>query len=204
MSVQTSDKPIELLPYPTGPLRELLKLPQLVFRLGLGNILHFTHIMILTTRGRKTGLPRHAAIEYRRHGSKYYVVSAWGTRPHWFQNLLADPLVTVQQGARTFAAQATVVRDQGEALRVLHLFRRTSPQYYEQLAVRVSGDSRAHDVTRLPEITDQFTIVRLDKVGGALALPPLRADLKWVLPVALTVGLVTLAIIGFAPSQRRS
>ena len=126
-----------LIPYPEGAGRWLLRLPIFGYRLGLGDLLNAGQLMILATRGRKSGLPRYTPIEYRQHGSKYYVVSAWGERPQWFQNLQDCPEVLVQAGRRTFAARAEVVTNSGEALQVnpetVNDFRRLLEQSMRQL-----------------------------------------------------------------------
>src|SRR5689334_14087097 len=99
------DQP-QFIPYPTGVLRLALRMPLTLFRLGLGDLLNALRLLILTTRGRKSAQPRHVAVEYRRHGSKIYMISGWGERPDWYQNMLADPLVTIQLGRHTLSALA--------------------------------------------------------------------------------------------------
>jgi deazaflavin-dependent oxidoreductase (nitroreductase family) len=177
----------QLIPYPQGVGRWLTRFPLLLYRLGLGDFLNAARILVLTTRGRKSGLPRHTPIEYRQHGSKIYIVSAWGTRPHWYQNLLVHARVTVQQGRRQLSANAQVVTNSGEALRALHLFRRTAPFYYDTLIARLSNRQDIAPRT-LPDIAKQITIVRLTPEPDAPTLPPLPANLTWVLPVGLIMG----------------
>jgi deazaflavin-dependent oxidoreductase (nitroreductase family) len=144
--------------------------------------------MVLTTRGRATGMPRHTAIEYRTHGSKLYVVSIWGSRPNWYQNLLASPDVTVQRGGRVYAATAHPVTNSGEALRVLHLFRRRAPGIYDSIIARLS-DRNSIDSRSLHEVTDAFTIVRIEPNGRSLPLPPVPVNRDWMLPAAAFAGL---------------
>src|SRR5690606_8582246 len=118
-------------------------------------LIEAAHIMVLTTRGRTTQLPRHTAIEFRTHGSKLYVVSIWGARPNWYQNLLNNPDVTIQRGGRTYAAKAYLVTNSGEALRVLHLFRRRAPGIYDSIIARLS-DRNSIDSRSLHEVTGAF------------------------------------------------
>jgi deazaflavin-dependent oxidoreductase (nitroreductase family) len=191
-----------LIAYPNQFLRLALRLPILFTRLGLGRLVSASNILILTTRGRKTGRARHTAIEYRRHGSQLYVISAWGERPDWYRNLLADPHVTVQQNGRPFAATASVVDNSGEALRVLHLFRRTAPVVYEAVLARMT-DERARDVNTLPEISPNVTIVRMDEQKAVPPpLPPVRPDLLWLWPTALVALTATAAFVFFTRSRR--
>lgn len=190
------------LPYPVGIARALLRLPVLLYRLGLGYFLSGIPIMILTTRGRVSGQARHTPVEFRQHGTKFYVVSAWGSRPQWFQNLRAAPDVTVQFGPRRFAARATLVEDSGEAARALYLFRKRAPLVYDTLLALLSGASSVNQRT-LPDVSDAFTIVRLDRqANDPLPLAPVEPDLAWVAPAGLVVTLAVTAAVLFARTRR--
>jgi deazaflavin-dependent oxidoreductase (nitroreductase family) len=184
-----------MMPYPKGVLRLVLRFPVQLYRLGLGSLLSVINIMILASQGRKSGLARYAPVEFRRHGSKLYIVSGWGEQPHWFRNLQANPLATVQVGAQTHRVRAHAVQDRAEALRVLNLFRRPMPVIYDTVLERMSTGTI--DPKVLPDISHQFTIMRLDIEQGALAVAPLRRDLAWVLPsmVMLGVGLMSLRLL---------
>lgn len=180
------------LPYPRGPLRWLLRAPIWLYRLGLGAPLGSAHIMVLTTTGRVSGQPRHTAIEFRTHGSKTYLVSAWGERPHWYKNLLAHPVVGVAQGSQRFMARATVVDDASEAARVLYLFRKRAPAIYDALMARLSNAETVSART-VPAITDHFVIVRLEPAPDAAGPAPLQADWRGV-GLALAAGLAGLLL----------
>ncbi|HTE66724.1 MAG TPA: nitroreductase/quinone reductase family protein [Candidatus Binatia bacterium] len=68
-------------------------------------------LMLLTTRGAKTGLERTAIVTYTRDGDRYVIAASKSgapTNPAWFYNLRADPLVTLEAGGETFKAHATV------------------------------------------------------------------------------------------------
>jgi deazaflavin-dependent oxidoreductase (nitroreductase family) len=185
----------ELLPYPRGVVRAVFRAPILLYRMGMGNLVDLFHIFILTTRGRRSGQPRFTPVEYRRHGSKYYVISAWGSRPNWYHNLNDDPIVTIRQGGRVFQARASLVENQSEALLVLHLFRRPNPLLYDIILARV-GNIQAVDPRTLPDLAGQYTIVRFDPQPDHPALPAPPSDLRWMpwmgafLGAALTLALV--------------
>lgn len=183
-----------LFPYPQGVTRQLLHMPVWAYRVGLGVIPDAAQIMVLTTRGRTTGQPRHTAIEYREHGSKIYVISIWSDRPQWYRNLLRDPEVTVQRGSRICAAHAEPVTNSGEALRVLHLFRRRAPGIYDSIIARLS-DRESIDTRSLHEVTDEFTIVRIEPRAGALPLAPVPVSTNWIIPAAL-IGMSLLVFTG--------
>jgi deazaflavin-dependent oxidoreductase (nitroreductase family) len=182
------------LPYPEGAARWLLRSPVLLYRLGLGALANRVHIMILVTRGRTSGLPRYTPVEYRAHGSKTYILSGWGERAHWVQNLRAQPSVVAQQGGAAFGACAEIVTNEGEALRALRLFRRPAPSVYDAVFARMTERDKA-DEHDLIEIARRVTIIRLDPQAVMSDLPPLQSDLGWVLP-ALSVGMVALWVVG--------
>lgn len=65
--------------------------------------------LLLTTRGRKTGLLRRSALFYGRDGDRFLVVASNGGsvyHPLWYLNLLEEPLVEVQVCPEIFSARA--------------------------------------------------------------------------------------------------
>jgi deazaflavin-dependent oxidoreductase (nitroreductase family) len=65
--------------------------------------------LLLTTRGRSSGKLRRTALIYGKDGDRYLVVASNGgsdPHPNWYQNLAADPHVSVQVGDDTFEASA--------------------------------------------------------------------------------------------------
>jgi len=69
-------------------------------------------IIVITTRGNKTGKVRKFALMRVEHGGEYALVASKGGAPHhpvWYYNLVADPeAVTLQDGPEPFDA---VVRE---------------------------------------------------------------------------------------------
>jgi deazaflavin-dependent oxidoreductase (nitroreductase family) len=189
------------IPYPQGVVRQLARLPLLVYRLGLGNLLKPAYIMVLTTRGRKSGKQHHTPVEYRRHGRKIYLISAWGERTDWFQNALAFPWVTIQVGGKIYAAQASRVEDSAEALRALNLFRRIAPARYDTVLSRLIASQV--DASTLPDHSGRFTILRLDTTDENPVLSGLPANLVWLWPLGLS-ALVGAAVIFGVTKFRRS
>jgi len=65
--------------------------------------------LILTTKGRKTGLPRKFALICARDGDNFLVVASKGgapKHPGWYLNVTANPEVSVQFLADRFEARA--------------------------------------------------------------------------------------------------
>jgi deazaflavin-dependent oxidoreductase (nitroreductase family) len=70
-----------------------------------------TEILILFTRGRRSGQQRSHALIFREHDGAYLVVASKGgsdAPPAWFVNLQADPDVEVQIKGDRFPARARV------------------------------------------------------------------------------------------------
>ncbi|MEO0564787.1 MAG: hypothetical protein AAF125_21960, partial [Chloroflexota bacterium] len=61
---RTSAPPRQAFPYPRGALRSLLRAPLFLYRLGLGELLARAHLVVLSTRGRVSGVERQAIVEY--------------------------------------------------------------------------------------------------------------------------------------------
>ena len=74
-----------------------------------GHLFHGAPTLLITTTGRRSGLPRRTALIYGRDGDRYLVVASnagAADHPLWFHNLLAQPRVRVQVGAEVFDAVA--------------------------------------------------------------------------------------------------
>ena len=68
------------------------------YRLGLGWLFGSPlsgWVMVLRTRGRRSGLVRHAPVEYAVVGGRLYCLASFGERTAWLLNLRADPWVEV-------------------------------------------------------------------------------------------------------------
>ncbi len=94
---------------PRPGTRRLYKLinkpPRIAYALGLGPLIGRL-VLLLTTRGRRTGLLRVTPLQYEQIEGKYYVASVFGARADWYQNILADPGVRVRVGRKEFKALA--------------------------------------------------------------------------------------------------
>ncbi|WP_045879844.1 nitroreductase family deazaflavin-dependent oxidoreductase [Pseudofrankia sp. DC12] len=65
--------------------------------------------LLLTTIGRRSGQPRRTALIYGQDGDDYLVIASKGgaaAHPLWYENLLANPDVTLQVRSDSFDATA--------------------------------------------------------------------------------------------------
>jgi deazaflavin-dependent oxidoreductase (nitroreductase family) len=69
------------------------------------------NLVLLTTTGAKSGLPRTSPVGYTRDGERYVLVgsnSGGPTHSAWVANVKTNPEVTVEVGEETFRARATL------------------------------------------------------------------------------------------------
>ena len=143
-------------------------------------------MLVLTTRGKKTGKPRHVMIEHGFLDGKIYVVPGWGHRTQWYRNIAADPHVTVQRRAETFAAEAVPVTGENELTAIFQHFRNTSPMFKPFLKSWGIEDNLQDFLSK----HDRIVGLRLDRKDGSLPLPPLRADLWWIWVILAALGVI--------------
>jgi deazaflavin-dependent oxidoreductase (nitroreductase family) len=68
-------------------------------------------LLLLTTKGAKTGSERTSPLVYSRDGDRFIVIASKGgapTHPAWYHNLRAHPEVTLEVGSEKFRARASV------------------------------------------------------------------------------------------------
>ena len=66
-------------------------------------------LVILTSKGAKSGAVHETPVVYSRDGDKFVIVASKGgapTNPSWYHNLKAHPEVTVEIGGEKFKARA--------------------------------------------------------------------------------------------------
>jgi deazaflavin-dependent oxidoreductase (nitroreductase family) len=95
-----------------------------------------TTVLLLTTKGRKSGEPREMPLIFDEHDGDYIVVASKGGAPQhpaWYLNLLEDPEVTVQVRGDRFAAKARTA-DAQERPELWKLMNQSWPAYdgYQQ------------------------------------------------------------------------
>ena len=104
---------------PLNPIVEALMYPLLTVHQWLyeasdgriGANLGGRPMLLLRTRGRRTGQPRVAALLYVRDGATYAVVASKGGSPQhpgWYHNLVAQPDVDIQVGRERIPVRARV------------------------------------------------------------------------------------------------
>ena len=106
-----------------------------MFRANGGVVSGPNRLILLTTTGAKSGKPRTTPIAYSTDGARLIIAASKGgapTNPDWYYNLLANPIVTVEQGAERFQARASVA-DEAERERLYAHHAELMPGFLEYL-----------------------------------------------------------------------
>ena len=104
-------------------------------------------VLLITTKGAKTGAERTNPLVFSRDGDKLVIVASKGgapTNPAWYHNLRANPVVTIELGGEKFKARATVAKPETERRRL-----------FDQHSVKNPGfrDYEKKTTRRIPVIT---------------------------------------------------
>ena len=169
--------------------------PLLHARLGwlIGNPLT-GHVMLLRTRGRRSGELREAPVGYVIRDGSVYVVAGYGERTPWVLNLVADPVVGVILPTRRFTGEATLVTDPDEWLGAY----RALITSFGILGRAVIGDVRLLDDATLLAEHRALPVIRITPVkgnaagpgrGGPLAAGPFDPGGRgWIVPYGVVVS----------------
>lgn len=177
--------------HPDSPLlRVLLRAPKTFWRLGLGRWVSAIevrggHLVLLTVRGRSSGVPRHAPVVTHSVEGRTYLWCPYGSRAQWYRNVIANPVVTVQSSNGTHTLRAVRIGDMDEAIAVVSELRRFDRDFLHSYLA-------AEGIADVPEdIASNFRrlhLQRLEPTSGD-GPPPLRADLVWFWLVPAVIAL---------------
>jgi deazaflavin-dependent oxidoreductase (nitroreductase family) len=145
--------------YPRWLLRLFSRPPSLIYRLGLGQVLG-SKVLLLTTTGRKTGLPRTTPLQYEIIGSKYYIGSMCGASADWYQNLVLDPDVTLQVGRQVLHGIAEPIDDVDRIFEFIRYRLKKNPRMIGAI-LRMDGLSAKPSEDELREYARDLTIVTI-------------------------------------------
>jgi deazaflavin-dependent oxidoreductase (nitroreductase family) len=121
-------------------------------------------VLLLTTMGRKSGLPRVTPLQYEEYQGIIYIGSARGPQADWFKNLEADPHVRYQIKGESFAAVAEPITDPKRIADFLELRLRRHPAMI-RLIMCAEGLPFRHSREDLEEFARNKAVVALYRGG---------------------------------------
>jgi deazaflavin-dependent oxidoreductase (nitroreductase family) len=179
-------------------LRQVFKhgnrLMVLLFRLGLGNwgnSPETSQVMVLTHRGRKTGLRRRTPVNYAVVDGDIFCAAAFGTMADWYQNIMADPNVELWLPNAWYAgvAQEVPPDDPGrdEWMRQVLIASGFAAPLFAGFNPKTASDEE------LARISANYRLIRVRRTE-ALTGPGGPGDLARVWPVATMLLLILLLL----------
>lgn len=115
------------------------------------------YLLLLRTRGRRTGLVREAPLGYVLQDGYAYCVAGYGVRTPWYLNVLSNPTVEVVLPGRRVRGVAEPVTDDAEWLRTYRALIRG----FGLVGRLVDGDPRRLDDATLLATHRSLPIVRI-------------------------------------------
>lgn len=139
------------------------------------------YLMILRTRGRRSGEMRAAPLGYTIVGDAVYAMAGFGRQTHWLKNIQAEPRVEVILPGRSFSGIAEEVTDAAERLRVLPPLLRS-----------MGGGAAAMGMGNVWQMTPEAISAKFDglplvrvRATGIAAGPEDPGGRFWVVPIVL-------------------
>jgi deazaflavin-dependent oxidoreductase (nitroreductase family) len=172
-------------------------------RAGLGRYMSNPltgYLMILQTRGRKSGELREAPLGYTIVGEHVYCAAGFGRRSHWFQNVLADGRVQVILPGRAFAGVAEEVADVDERIRVLPPLLRSMGLVAGMVGMGNPWRDTPQEIARKCE---GMPLVRI-RATGIAAGPEDPGGRFWVVPIVASGVLAVVLLRRRGRDKKRS
>jgi deazaflavin-dependent oxidoreductase (nitroreductase family) len=145
---------------PSKALRFGLRLPIWLYRMKLGWLLGKRFLM-LTQTGRKSGQPHQSVIEVVQHDKQtgtYFVVSGWGEKSDWYQNVQKNPSVTVHVGRRVFPARAAFI-PLTKAIDIMETYTREHPIAFKELSSLFLGKELKPGIDAARQVAEKMPMV---------------------------------------------
>ena len=149
---------------PKGLLKLAFRLPVWLYRFKLGFLIggRFVYVEHI---GRSSGETRQAVIEVIRRDKehdRYLVVSGYGEKSNWYQNIKKTPTVKIQVGARKAKAKA-IFFNETDSLSELQDYAKRHPTAIKQLAGLV-GASFDGSEEQLVHLSKRWPVIALEVI----------------------------------------
>ena len=136
-----------------------LKFNRIWYSLGLGPIVGRL-LLLLTTTGRKSGLPRVTPLQYEAVDNTIYVAAARGQKADWVRNIVANPTVEVRSKSPRWHGLAGPITDPARIADFLELRLRRHPRMI-RVMFRSEGLPAQPDRAQLERYAAKLTLVAI-------------------------------------------
>ena len=143
-------------------MKNIQKLHRALYAIGLGPLVGKI-ILLLTTTGRKSGLPRVTPLQYEEINCDYYLGSARGLKADWLRNIQSNPNVEIRVGAKRFRGNAEVITDPSRIADFMEVRLERHPRMVGLIMEKAHG---------LPRRPSREQLVELAKTGALVIVHP--------------------------------
>jgi deazaflavin-dependent oxidoreductase (nitroreductase family) len=159
----------------------------LLWRLGLGSWVNIWpavigRIMVISHKGRSTGLTRHTPVNYAIIDGDIYCTAALGTKSDWYQNLMNDPEVEIWLPNGWWAGLAEDITESQDSV-----------AYFRQIliasgfAARVAGiNPHTMPSDKLEQVTKNYHLLKIHRIEPRTGVHG-PGDLAWIWPLATMI-----------------
>ncbi|MEO6955719.1 MAG: nitroreductase family deazaflavin-dependent oxidoreductase [Antricoccus sp.] len=132
--------------------RWFVRSPVALYRVGLGSILG-RRLLMLEHRGRRSGQPRYVCLEVveRPATDRLVVVSGFGTKAQWYQNLQSNQDCFVSVGRLRRASAVARFMSAAESSAALAPYAQTHPAAWNRLKSAIER-TVGHQISELPMV----------------------------------------------------
>lgn len=153
---------------PIFVLRMMRLPPRLIYGIGLGTIMGRL-VLLLTTRGRKTGKQHVTPLQFERDGDRLLLGSMRGEEADWYRNIVADPHVGIQLGKHQFEAVAEPIKDPEQITDFLELRLSRRPRMIASM-LRAEGLAPPWTRENLASYALQIAVVAIPVPSNSIGL----------------------------------
>jgi deazaflavin-dependent oxidoreductase (nitroreductase family) len=117
-------------------------------------------VLLLTTRGRKSGLPRITPLQFEEVDGIFYVGSARGAQADWYKNILLDEHVELQIRERHLKGKAEPINEPSQVADFLEMRLKRHPLFIG-LVMHLEGLPLFYHRADLVNFSKRKTFVRI-------------------------------------------
>lgn len=145
-------------------MKNIQRIHRVLYAIGLGPLIGRI-ILLLTTRGRRSGKKRVTPLQYEKIGCDFYVGAARGLKADWVRNVRCDPRVEVRVGSEQFQGIAEVVVNPSEFADFMEVRLERHPRMIGLIMEKAHGLPRRPNRAQLDELGKSEVFVILHRTG---------------------------------------
>jgi deazaflavin-dependent oxidoreductase (nitroreductase family) len=150
-------------------MKNIQKIHRTLYAIGFGPLIGRL-ILLLTTTGRKSGLPRVTPLQYEEINGKYYLGAARGLNADWVRNIQSNPNVEVRVGRKRLRGSAEIISDPSKIADFMEVRLERHPRIIGLIMEKAHGLPRRPSREQLEELAKTGALVIVHPKGSTVAV----------------------------------